>query len=479
MAKQEMSRPPEERSRDAGVHILDYAAAKLAAGDAEEAQAAFYDGILLTNDLTLGESAGRASLLFAESSKLWQGEAYERAMIELLHGVALMQLGDFDNARVAFDRAITTDRFSAGAIRGREGDVAKGGIFEPNDLYSSAGGSVYQRDFLAAYVLRTICYLRQNRPLRAAKSWQEAQQVFDELSAAATDCAGLHGSELTWTRSDGRYVYPRVYLPPFDSPSRAEQSVLGLSIDELARVNLVVVAATGSRPLKVRTGASKGGYDVKLVHDGYWPPAEAVESVDVLIDGHYTHPASKCLDLFGQVAGRGPSAKDLAQRRKEVVEDVGEILQRHGIFGLQYVGLFIRAINQEAADVRQWSMLPNAVHIWLGHVEPMRRHTLACVFSGRNAASRDLLPTAPVQTLAGNIRNIERAYFTAEISRLTVENDNCPIAARHTVVTEIQIQENELITAFVPEQFNSQVELPPLGAPVRYELLPRRSPDKD
>lgn len=111
-AEFELSKPIGKRAKDAGVELLDYASACLACGRYEEAQRYFYEAIVLTNDLALDKAGGEASLTFAESLKTWQGEAYERATIELLHGISLMRLGDFDNARVAFDRAISTDQFS-------------------------------------------------------------------------------------------------------------------------------------------------------------------------------------------------------------------------------------------------------------------------------------------------------------------------------------------------------------------------------
>ena len=68
------------------------------------------------------------------------------------------------------------------------------------------------------------------------------------------------------------------------------------------------------------------------------------------MDGEYQGAMCRCLDLYVQAAGRGPSSKDLAQIRKEQVEMVGEFLQEHGSMGLQYVGLLIRAANEEKAD---------------------------------------------------------------------------------------------------------------------------------
>jgi len=468
-ADEELARPIDRRSKEAGVHLLDYASACLACGQPTEAQRALYEAIVITNDLALDDASGNASLIFAESLKVWQGEAYERATIELLHGVSLMQLGDFDNARVAFDRAIYTDRFSKGAVAGYEGRPdGKGASFDPNETYSSRGGSVYQRDFLAAYVLRTLCYIHEGRPTRARASFEEFKDVYDDLRAAAA-AAPAQPSATTWTRADGRYGYPTAFVPPF-GPS-APNSVFDASFEELRRANLLVVAGTGCRPRKVKTG-EMGYRKAHLVHDAYLPPSEPVHRVDLQIDGGYLGAMSQGLNLFGQAAGRGPSAKDIAQQQKANVENIGEILEAHGVYGIQYIGLLIQALNEEEADVRQWGLLPNAIHVWVGRVDP-GPHVLTILATGANTPVRE---EGWAQFFAPAIQSLEHLYLTW----WDLESRNvggAPVAARHTLVMPITVSTEGLTTLFAAERFNANVSLVADPEPRRYVLQPRRTPE--
>jgi len=319
-AQSEMSKPLDQRAKDAGVSILDYATANLAIGKINEAQKAFYQGILLTNDMTLRESDGDASLVWDEATKVWQGEAYERAAAELLHGICLMDMGDYDNARVAFDRALVSDRFSKGALREREGSPSSGLGFCLNDSVNARGGSVFQRDFLAAYVLRTLCYIRMKKLERARKSWHETTKLYRELLATAQENANI-STPVYWTDNSGRYQHPNVYLPPFRlcslgnaSPVSVSGDLFSKSFDELAQANFLLVAASGSRPKKVKVGPPVG--NANFIHDDYLYPAESIQGLSLMIDGKIVGLMTQCLNLYGQSAGRGPSAKDLAQERK-------------------------------------------------------------------------------------------------------------------------------------------------------------------
>lgn len=468
----EMQKVIEKRSRDAGVHLLDYASACLACGRVEEAQQALYQSILLTNDLTVNETGGKASLIFAESLKTWQGEAYERATLELLHGVCLMKCGDYDNARVAFDRAIGTDRFSHGGVAGVDGQVNdKSGlqVLTENEQCVSRGGSLYRRDFLPAYLLRTLCYVQQGRMKLAEKSHEQFAIVYEDLQAMPMDAAALVSAE-TWTGKDGRYNYPTGYVPP--APPGTPSSLLGISFEELVRANLVVIAATGSRPRKVRVGRQGYG-ETQFVHDSYLAPSESLDQMDLMIDGHHAGAMTQCLNLFSQVAGRGPSAKDLSQQFKQGMEDFGEVLEDYGSYGVQYIGSVIRAINQEEADVRQWALLPNAIHLWIGRVEP-GPHELTCLGTGRNLPVRE---EGWTQFLVPAVQGSERAYLNLLASDARRPERN-PVAARHTRIERATIPQEGLATVFVAERFNAHVTAAAPGEPRVYELLPRRTPPR-
>jgi len=476
--QEQLKLPAERRPRDSGVTILDYAAACLAAGDADGAQQAFYQAILVTNDFTLGESAGNTSLVFSESAKVWQGEAFERAMIELLHGIALIQQGDFDNARVAFDRAIAADRYSRGGVAEIEGYAATPPeakntgvqVFNENDACHNGGGTVVCRDFLAAYILRTMCFLHLNRLRQARQSWAETGKVFDDLCRVTeASGAGVNHTDV-WTGDEGRYSFPKVYLPPFRAANRVRKQIVAQSLEDLRRANVLIIAATGSRPKKVRTGTVTG-QSVKFVHDGFLPPSESITDFAVVIDGERRGEMVQCLNMYGQVAGRGPSLKDAAQEHKRKVEDVGEALENSGNDYLKLIGSIVRAVNQEEADVRQWRLLPNSIHLWLGRIEP-GVHTLRLLPEGANVAATE----SPVDTIfAGYIQASEVAYARGVLGNWRM-GQSMPYAARHALARSLVVPETGLTTLFIPEQFNEQVRVAAPAPPRSYELLPRMKP---
>ena len=478
-AEGEMAKPLDQRAKDAGVTILDYATACLASGRFETAQKAFYQGILLTNDMTLRESDGDASLVWDEATKVWQGEGYERASAELLHGVCLMYMEDYDNARVAFDRALICDKFSKGALAEREGTPTGVVSFSLSDEANARGGSVFQRDFLAAYVLRTLCYIHMKKLERARKSWQEATDLYRELLTAAQGNANVD-TPTYWTADSGRYQYPNLYLPPFNlrapadaSPMSASDELFSKSVDDLAQANCLLVAASGSRPKKVKVGNLAEGTDANFIHDDYLWPAETIQNMNPMIDGRIVGPMTRCLNLYGQAAGRGPSAKDIAQERKGRVEDVGRALQNSGNNYLKILGSIVRAVNQEEADTRQWTLLPNAIHLWIGRIDP-QAHRIALLPTGENKPSIE--PAWNDRNYGTLLQTYERVYMTA-FDTLAAGREN-PLALRHGLYRDVPIKPEGLTTVFMAEAFNANVVDAAPKVARAYELLPRRQPGK-
>ncbi|HKQ50454.1 MAG TPA: hypothetical protein VJZ71_20445 [Phycisphaerae bacterium] len=467
-AEAELAKPIERRSKDAGLLLLDYATCCMSAGRLDAAQRALYEAILLTNDLSLGDASGRASLVFDESMKIWQGEAYERAMIELLHGICLMQLNDFENARVAFDRALVCDRFSKGALTDYEGNCGGDDQFVANAYCTSKGGSLFQRDFLAAYFFRTICYLRTGRNKLADDSWKQTIYTREEVRMVSQRNTTIE-TPIAWTGHDGRYTYPNVYVPPTGRTEDAGHDVFGPNLGELEKANLLIIAATGNRPKKLRVGENKGG-DTTFLHDDYFMPIQAIRHIGLSLDGDFTGYMMQCLDLYGQAAGRGPSIKDLAQKRKGEVEDFGLALQKTDNNYLKLLGLIIRAANREEADIRQWRLLPNSIHVWMQRVQP-GSHRIVLLPSGENVPSRDYYfidrAVAPVlqQTEINYVRMLANAP-----ARL--------FAPRHVRSLDVKVPDTGLAVVFVAEAFNLEAKEIAVGAPKEYELLPRRVPPK-
>ncbi len=475
-AQLEMAKPLDQRAKDAGVTVLDFASACLASGNYEDAQQAFYQGILITNDLTLRESDGDASLIWDEATKVWQGEAYERAMAEFLHGICLMRLGDFDNARVAFDRALVCDRFSKGALYEREGSTTLTG-FSLNNGVIARGGSVFQRDFLAAYVLRTLCYVHLRKMERARLSWQETTDLYRELLGAAQENSSIL-TPIYWTQNSGRYEYPNVFLPPFrlgsatdGSPASDSDILFSKSIDELAQANCLIIAAAGSRPKKVKVGPAV--QDANFIHDDYLRPAESIQALDMMIDGNVVGRMTQCLNLYGQSAGRGPSAKDLSQERKGQVEDFGRSLENSGNNYVKIIGMIVRAANQEEADTRQWTLVPNAIHLWIGRLDS-GKHRLTLLPSGFNRPS---IEPAWIERAYSSLLQGYQGTYLKELE--AASNGYCaPLALRQALAQDIEIGSEGLSTFFIAESYNKCIQSAQPPAPKSYVLLPRRQPGK-
>lgn len=465
-AEAEMAKSIDRRSKDAGILLLDYAACCMSAGKHEDAQRALYEAILLTNDLTLGDASGRASLVFDESMKVWQGEAYERAMIELLHGVCLMKLGDYENARVAFDRALVCDRFSKGALLDYEGSTSGNGSFVMNAESTARGGSLFQRDFLAAYLFRTICYLKTGRNKLAVESWKQTRSIYEEVRTACQRNTTVE-TPIVWTGIDGRYAYPNVYVPPTSGAEDAGYCVFSSKLPELDRANLLVIAATGNRPKKLKVGQNLGD-DTNFLHDDYYAPIQAIRRIGINLDGAFTGYMSQCLDLYGQAAGRGPSIKDLAQMKKGEMEDFGRALIKTDNNYLKLIGWIIRAANQEEADIRQWRLLPNSIHVWASHVDP-GSHRIAILPCGENLPSRDYYFEA--YTYTSVLQQVETNYVGG-----IANPPSSLLAPRHVQSLDVKVAESGLTIVFVAEAFNYEVKSVSASSPVAYELLPRRKP---
>jgi hypothetical protein len=147
---------------------------------------------------------------------------------------------------------------------------------------------------------------------------------------------------------------------------KAQPGNLYLFPERLRRANALVVVEMGRAPYKTRTGP--GASLVK------WERAKYPEqAVSVFVDGEDRGRAALAGDLTQQAETKGKTAKDAIQATKGVTRELGAVTTV--IAADQYArgnstagwvalgaGLFT-LMNQSQADVRQWELLPDQIHI--------------------------------------------------------------------------------------------------------------------
>ena len=84
----------------------------LTAGEFDKAGTTFENATYVMNDLEAGQARGLGSLIGSESTKIFKGEPFERAMASFYSGLVRYLYGDYDNARAGFLQALQADRDS-------------------------------------------------------------------------------------------------------------------------------------------------------------------------------------------------------------------------------------------------------------------------------------------------------------------------------------------------------------------------------
>jgi Tfp pilus assembly protein PilF len=153
------------------------------------------------------------------------------------------------------------------------------------------------------------------------------------------------------------------------------------------RSNLLVIAETGSAPVKVAAG--QGGSELKYERGG--PP----ETVRFALDGRAL-PLGASEDIFFQASTRGRRAMDEILESKATTQAVGDTMGNVAMLtgttmtltdsmdgmlgdsttaglGMMLGGLVVKGVAsmiKPAADTRAWSALPGEVHVATAHVPP-------------------------------------------------------------------------------------------------------------
>jgi tetratricopeptide (TPR) repeat protein len=295
-----------------------------------------------------------------ESSKIFKGEPFERAMVADYLGMFFYIDGDYNNARVFFNQA----------------DMA--------DATSEENCADFRHDFRLTHYWLGRTYMKLGDEGNARLAFKKAGQLLTrpDQEDETTEIQEFHAE----------YRDKRAGLEKtcFEQASQGENAVLGvknmssaphkrtlpetlesatgsnpvekkaadlnefLTTDFQKDVNLIVVLETGFSPIKILIG--ENGYGDKILRSGYFERTQ-----NIYLNGHLAGPAYNMLDMFHQADTRGTSEKDQVQLAKGVTQAV---LRR-----LPYVG-YAAAFWDVRADHRYWRLLPGEVSIYAAKVKP-------------------------------------------------------------------------------------------------------------
>jgi len=168
---------------------------------------------------------------------------------------------------------------------------------------------------------------------------------------------------------------PRVQMPrqlanatessPVEIMVSEFESFLSLEFQE--QVNLIIIMEMGEGPIKYLKGRSGS-------MDDYVRSSYKESGVDIFVDGHYSGPTFRLLDLYHQAATRGTQTRRGRQIGKAVAKEI--------LMNLPVVGM-VAGYWDIGADGRFWPSLPGEVHVYAAHVTP-GLHTLSFKFYDMN-----------------------------------------------------------------------------------------------
>ena len=283
--------------------------AALANYDLDTAEAAFLRAYEVLNSVGVN-NGGRTlgAVLVSENIRVWRGEPYERAMANFYLGLVYYMLGDYGNARAAFENALFKLR--------DYGESGKG-----KDQYREQ-----ESNFALAYLMLGRTYQRLGREDAATKAFARAAELRSDLAALA------------------------------DARVHAESNVL-------------LVVDFGFGPQKVTSGdGSLVGFAPTPQEEGP-PPLPRVQVDGQFVEtGSVARPP---VDLFVLAQDRRWQSLDTVRAVKSVVgtgllwggmiygtqHDARPEIALAAILG----GLLLKATSQ--ADVRQWEMLPRTTYL--------------------------------------------------------------------------------------------------------------------
>ncbi|HZL34605.1 MAG TPA: hypothetical protein VFC78_04790 [Tepidisphaeraceae bacterium] len=278
--------------------------------DLDTAQSAFLNAYQVLNSVGVNNGGrGLGAVVVSENIRVWEGEPFERAMVNFYLGLIYYMRHDYNNARAAFENALFKLRTNDPSSKDKD------------------QAATQQSDFALAYVMLGRCYQRLDRAADGQKAFAQAVRL-------------------------------RPYLAPLADFARNAQS------------NILLVVDYGYGPRKAANG---DGAIVGFVPTPYMagpipPPTVFVDGRLIDLAGEGRPP----VDLLALAQDRRWQSIDTIRAVKSglgtamIVGGAGYgVIDRHAdpyvALGLIAGGLLFKATSQ--ADVRQWEMLPRTTFL--------------------------------------------------------------------------------------------------------------------
>lgn len=362
----EIAKLEREGQRNWVLNLNELAVKAMRNGDHDIARQAL-DEAILQIEVIYGDDprARRArSLFYAEDSKIFKGDPYERSMTYFYRGVLYMQDREWDNARACFRSAIIMDAF--------------------------AEDEQYRGDWALFDYLIGVCEVQLRR----------ATQARETFALASANYRGFRDIYPTLSpRGDGNAVSAAGYslwdgLQPF--PPEA---------------NLLVLTQHGRGPRKLAAGTQgqlltyapgPGGSDAAVIALNGTPvgPPQITDSIYFQASTRGGRELDAILgrqaffkDVTGTVGDIGLMAGTVVLLDGLDDEDNGQAVVGAGILAAGLVAYGLSSLAQSRADTRAWKSLPDA----LGFM-PIRtqagNHTIEVRYANESAVADVYLPEA-------------------------------------------------------------------------------------
>lgn len=314
------------------------------------------------------QRANTAAALGSEAHKYYKGESYERAMLYFYLGYAAYYRGEYNDARICLERALSADREA---------------VVKPTTP------TTYGEDFGLAYYWLAKTYLRLGQRDSARIAFQKAAQE-PERRAKVTELKKDLGTarRMAARRLDGE----RWALRTFHDPSKPALYVGEMADLTAAPTDSEVFQHAGDDPGGSSGAARCAASRTELFDDGFQEQVNTTltielgrgpfkyltglhgsrteitrafvlpHTVQVYIDDRHAGTAIPLLDMWDQAATQDRIVeKDLAQATKAVLKEV--------LSHAPYAG-FIAGYWDVSGDARCWASLPGRVHVFAARLAP-------------------------------------------------------------------------------------------------------------
>ncbi|MFH1262842.1 MAG: tetratricopeptide repeat protein [Pseudomonadota bacterium] len=302
----ELKAKAKEDGKDYALYNLNLLSAAQGAGDRETAKQAFLNAQRLMWSTEAGKGRGTASLVSAESIKIFKGEPFEKSMAAIYGGILFFNEGDFDNARASFGKATM-------AIQQKEE--------HPND-------------FAVAYFLQALSFLKNGDTDNAKIALERAKKAYP--NNPYLDVRKLKSSNAFFVIELGRgperfRTGPGASLADWRRRSYPEQGAAVFVDDE-----------------EVGRAQEAGDLTYQATTKGWMKKDTVQVTKGVMRDASIVTAV-----VAADVAANAKNKKDR--------ETAAWVALGAGLFALA---------NQSQADIRQWEFLPDRLHVAAVRLSP-------------------------------------------------------------------------------------------------------------